>query len=69
MVDEMPDEAVEALANLILECSFGRVAQVLAKAPLDDEPYTLEEQAEDRTSMSEPSIPWKKIKAEFFFDV
>jgi hypothetical protein len=67
MVDSLPDDAVD-VAGRLLERAADPAARILAMAPVDDEPYTPDEQAADIAAMREPAIPWEQAKRELTAD-
>lgn len=69
LVDELPDESLEAVGRLLERAQDPVIAQLDA-APLDDEPLTEDEIADVRAAQSDPapSIPWDVAKQELTAD-
>jgi hypothetical protein len=63
LVDSLPDDAIDVAGHLLARVA-DPAARILSAAPLDDEPYTPEEQAADQVAMREPGVPWEQVRAE-----
>ncbi|MGH7763655.1 MAG: hypothetical protein ACREOM_04475 [Candidatus Dormibacteraceae bacterium] len=64
LVDALPEAAVEAAGLLLTRAAQDPMIAVLDVAPLDDEPYTDEERAEDATALNEQGIPLEQARKE-----
>lgn len=64
LVDELPEEAVDAVGRLLERAAADPMLTVLDAAPWDDEPYTDKERAEDSKALKTPGIPLEQVRRE-----
>lgn len=67
LVDELPDESLEAAA-VVLRRAQDPVAAKLDAAPYDDEAFTGEDREAVREALSESGAPWSKVEPELRAD-
>jgi hypothetical protein len=64
LVDRLPDEAIDGIGRVLERAAVDHMVAVLDAAPLDDEPYTDEERAEDAAALKEPGVPLDQVRRE-----
>jgi hypothetical protein len=64
LVDELPEEVVEAAGRLLERAVRDPMVSVLDAALWDDEPVTPEEDAEVKAAESEPGISYRAVRKE-----
>lgn len=62
LVDALPDSSVGAAAQLLQQVRDPHMAEMYS-LPIDGEPYTDEQRAEDAQAMREPRVPWNQAQA------
>jgi len=67
LVDELPENAVDAAARL-LERARDPMLGVLDAAPLDDEPLTEEDLRAIDAARKESGVPWEQARKELLAD-
>ncbi|MGH9063369.1 MAG: hypothetical protein ACRDZQ_14165 [Acidimicrobiales bacterium] len=67
LVDALPDEALDEAGRLLSRTADPMVWK-LDRAPLDDEPYTAIERAEDDMARTEPTVAWSELRPELGAD-
>jgi hypothetical protein len=67
LVDELPENAVDAAARL-LERAQDPMFALLDAAPLDDEPLTEEDLRAIGAARKEPGMPWEQARKELLAD-
>lgn len=63
LVDELPEESVDAAA-VLLERARDPVVAKLDAAPYDDEELTEADQDAVREALREPPLPWSALESE-----
>jgi hypothetical protein len=63
LVDDLPEESLEAAAVLLRRAQDPVVAELDA-APDDDEAFTEEDEDAVRQARSEPGLPWSEAEQE-----
>jgi hypothetical protein len=64
LVDELPDEVVEAAGRFLERAARDPMLSVLDAAPWDDEPVTPAEDAAVKAAEAERSIPYRTVRKE-----
>jgi hypothetical protein len=63
LVDELPEASIEAAGHWLERAKDPMIA-LLDAAPEDDEPFGPDERAAALGALSEPAIPWQRVRAE-----